>query len=153
MLSQSVEYALRAMVHLAAETPASCTTAELAKVTQVPAAYLAKIIQGLSKAGLVKSQRGAGGGVALIGSPETVTILDVVNAVDPLQRIHTCPLDLKTHGTRLCPLHRRLDNAMAEVERAFANTSLAEVLADPSQSKPLCDGEEQVIGLTDTPLR
>ena len=44
------------------------------------------------------------------GRPTEVTILDVVNAVDPIQRIKTCPLGLKTHGVRLCPLHRRMDD-------------------------------------------
>jgi hypothetical protein len=40
---------------------------------------------------------------------------------------------------RLCPLHRRLDSALAEVETAFRNTTLAEVLAEPTRSRPLCD--------------
>jgi len=141
MISQTVEYALRAVAHLASEAPASCTTQKLAEVTRVPAAYLSKVLQSLAKSGLVRSQRGIGGGVSLAVDAESLTILDVVNAVDPLQRIKSCPLDLKSHGTNLCPLHRRLDNAMAQVEAAFANTTLAEVLNDPSQPKPLCDVE------------
>lgn len=69
---------------------------------------------------------------------DKVTILEVVNAVEPLQRIKTCPLGLESHGEHLCPLHRRLDNAMAMVEKAFKFTTLAEVLAEPSRSIPLC---------------
>ena len=57
MISQSVEYALRAVVQLAYHSPNSCTTDEIAKVTQVPSAYLSKVLQGLNKAGIVKSQR------------------------------------------------------------------------------------------------
>jgi DNA-binding IscR family transcriptional regulator len=68
-----------------------------------------------------------------------VTILEVVNAVDPIRRIQSCPLDLASHGMRLCPLHRRLDNALALVEDAFRQTTLAEVLAEPGASVPLCD--------------
>ena len=45
---------------------------------------------------------------------------------------------LAAHGVRLCPLHRRLDDALALVEKAFASTTLAEVLAEPSRSVPLC---------------
>jgi Rrf2 family protein len=139
MLSQTVEYALRAVVQLAYLSPEASTTAELAKVTQVPPAYLAKVLQSLVKAGIVTSQRGIGGGVSLARDVRKLTILDIVNAVDPIKRIRTCPLDLATHGTKLCPLHRRLDAALAQVEQAFRNTTLAEVLADPGKIKPLCE--------------
>jgi len=68
-----------------------------------------------------------------------LTILDVVNAVEPIVRIRQCPLGLKTHGVRLCPLHKRMDNALAMVETAFRQTTLAEVLAEPTASHPLCE--------------
>ncbi len=139
MISQTVEYALRAVAHLASESPESRTTKQIAAATQVPAAYLSKVLQGLVKAKIVRSQRGIGGGVSLVEDPKKLTILDVINAVEPLQRITQCPLDLKSHGPNLCPLHRRLDNAMAQVEAAFAGTTLAEVLNESGQSKPLCD--------------
>lgn len=139
MFSQTVEYALRAAVDLASRGGEPATTDEVARRTQVPVAYLAKILQGLAKAGIVRSQRGVGGGVALAKPPEDLTILEVVNAVDPIRRIKTCPLKLSSHGTRLCPLHRRVDDALAAVEAAFANTTLAEVLAEPSSSVPLCE--------------
>jgi DNA-binding IscR family transcriptional regulator len=77
--------------------------------------------------------------MTLTRSPRAITILDVVNAVDPINRIKTCPLGLVGHGVRLCPLHRRLDNALAQVENAFRKTTLAEVLAEPSASVPLCE--------------
>jgi Rrf2 family protein len=139
MLSQTVEYALRAAVQLASISPRASTTAELAVVTKVPPAYLAKVLQALGKAGIVASQRGASGGVTLARLPNELTILDIVNATDPIQRIKSCPLDLKTHGTKLCPLHRRLDSALAQVEAAFRNTTLAEVLGDSGKIKPLCE--------------
>ncbi|HTN77814.1 MAG TPA: Rrf2 family transcriptional regulator [Pirellulaceae bacterium] len=139
MFSQTVEYALRAMVFLASEAPRACTTEQIADATLVPKAYLSKVLQNLSRAGLVHSQRGVGGGMTLTKTPEELTILMVVNAVEPIQRIQTCPLGLKSHGVNLCPLHRRLDNALASVEVAFAGSTLAEVLAEPTNSKPLCD--------------
>ena len=77
--------------------------------------------------------------MTLVKEPDELTILEVVNAVEPIQRIKTCPLGISTHGKRLCPLHRRMDNAMKSVEEAFAKTTLAEVLADPSRSVPLCE--------------
>lgn len=139
MLSQTVEYALRAVVHLAAEAPAARTTNQIATTTRVPKAYLSKVLQALVRAGMVHSQRGIGGGMTLTRAPEKISILDVVNSVEPIQRIRTCPLGLSAHGVRLCPLHRRLDNSLALMERAFAETTLAEILAEPSSSVPLCD--------------
>jgi Rrf2 family nitric oxide-sensitive transcriptional repressor len=139
MLSQTVEYALRAVVYLAGDADGPASTAEVAKATKVPPAYLAKVLHALVKADIVAARRGVGGGVALAKDPAKLTILEVVNAVDPIQRIKTCPLGLAAHGARLCPLHKRVDAALALVEGAFGSTTLAEVLAEPSRSKPLCD--------------
>lgn len=139
MLSQTVEYALRAVVYLATKPGETATTEEVSEKTKVPAPYLAKILQSLTKKGIVRSQRGVGGGVVLARPPEVLTILEVVNAVEPIRRIKTCPLDLAAHGVRLCPLHKRLDAAYAALESAFSETTLSELLADRSGSIPLCD--------------
>jgi Rrf2 family protein len=140
MFSQTVEYALRAVVYLAQQSPAARTTREISTATRVThQAYLAKVLQSLVRAGLVRSQRGIGGGIALARRPAEINLLDVVNAVDPIRRIDTCPLGLAGHGVRLCPLHKRLDTALGMVEKAFQQTTLAELLAEPTQSVPLCD--------------
>lgn len=138
MFSQTVEYALRAMVHLADRYPEARTTDEIAEVTRVPKPYLSKVLQGLGRAGVVKSRRGVRGGVVLTKSPTDLTILEVVEAVEPIGRIRACPLGLEAHGEHLCPLHKRLDAALEQVEVAFRKTTLAEVLAEPSRSIPLC---------------
>jgi Rrf2 family transcriptional regulator, nitric oxide-sensitive transcriptional repressor len=139
MFSRKVEYALRAMVHLAAEAPAARTVEQVAAATKGSPTFLAKIIQELVHAGLLRSQRGVGGGISLARAPAELTILEVVDAVDPIVRIDHCPLDLAAHGTNLCPLHRRMDQALATVQEAFRSTTLAEILAEPTTSVPLCD--------------
>lgn len=139
MLSQTVEYALRAVTFMATAPREAHTVDRIAEATHVPVAYLAKVMQLLVRQGIVGSRRGVGGGFALVKQPDKIRILEVVQAVDPLQRIETCPLGIAAHGKRLCPLHRRLDNALAEMERAFSSSTLAEILAEPSRSVPLCD--------------
>jgi Rrf2 family protein len=139
MISRSVEYALRAAVHLAQSAPAPRTTEQIAAATKVPPAYLVKILQSLNRAELVHSQRGLGGGITLAQAPDAITLLQIVNAVEPFLRIRKCPLGLAAHGIRLCPLHRRLDQALASVETAFAETTLDEILNEPSGSPPLCE--------------
>ena len=139
MFSQTVEYALRAVVYLADQAPEARTTDQISEATQVPKPYLSKVLQNLGRSDIVRSQRGIGGGVTLVKTPEELTILDVVDAVEPIERIVTCPLGLKSHGKHLCPLHRRMDEALAMVQEAFQKTTLAEVLAEPTQSTPLCE--------------
>src|SRR4051812_46166129 len=128
MFSQTAEYTLRIIVFLATAGGRPMTTRQIAATTRVPEGYLAKILQILSRARLVSSQRGLGGGSVLARPPAEITIYDVIEAVSPLPRIRTCPLGLPSHGTNLCPVHKKLDDAMATVETTFRNTTIAELL-------------------------
>jgi Rrf2 family protein len=139
MLSRTAEYALRTVVYLAGGAPQARTTEQIATATKVPHAYLSKVIQHLNRSGILRSQRGIGGGVSLLKQPGELTVLDVVTAVDPIRRIDDCPLGLAEHGAGLCPLHRRLDSALALVEQAFAETTLAHILADGDPKSSLCE--------------
>lgn len=140
MLSQTAEYALRAVVWLATDRRRALSTHEISSVTKVPAGYLSKVLQSLARAGLVVSAPGRQGGFLLTRSADRITVLDVVNALGGVPRIRRCPLGLRSHGVNLCPLHRRLDHAMELVEEAYASATIAELLAEPTHSKPLYDG-------------
>src|SRR3954453_7757343 len=118
MLSQTTEYALRAIVWLANTADEPQTTEQIAKATQVPSGYLSKVMQSLGRGGLVTAQRGKHGGFLLARPPHEITVLEVVNVLDPIQRIRACPLGIASHGSHLCPLHKRLDAAIAMVENA-----------------------------------
>lgn len=139
MISQTAEYALRAVVALAVRPDKPMLTRDLATLTKTPPGYLSKVLQTLGRAGLVQSQHGLGGGFVLAREVESITLYDVIQAVDPIQRIRSCPLGLANHGVKLCSLHKRLDNAMQTVEEAFRSTTLKELLAERNTSKPLCD--------------
>ncbi len=138
MLSQTVEYALRAMTHLASLPPDTALNSEtIAQHTMVPKGYLSKILRDLVVGGLVVSQRGPSGGFTIARPPERISILDVVNTVDPFDRIRQCPLGNSAH-VRLCPLHRRLDDAMAMIEQEFARTTLREILESNARTPGSC---------------
>jgi DNA-binding IscR family transcriptional regulator len=87
----------------------------------------------------VEAQRGLGGGFSLTRPLEELTVLDVINAVDPLKRIDRCPLGRSAHGRRMCALHRRLDQGIAQVEQLFGQTTIAQLLAEQPPSPPLCE--------------
>jgi Rrf2 family protein len=137
MLSQTTEYALRAAVFLARGDGSPQTSQSIAAGTRVPGHYLSKILHGLSRAGVVASQRGPHGGFTLVRPAAELTLLDVVNGVEPIRRLRGCPLGLTEHGVNLCPLHRRLDSAIAQVEEILGSTTLAAVLDRPGESVPL----------------
>ena len=138
MISQTAEYALRAVVRLAEGHPSPHTTAQIADATRTPAGYLAKVMQSLCRAGVVRSRRGQGGGFTLNIAPTALSVLKVINAVDPMQRITQCPLGSPRHSAGLCPLHRRLDEAMESVEKSFCKTTIDQLLPGAKREEAAC---------------
>jgi len=136
MISQTAEYALRAIVYLADQEAMPRTTMQIARATQVPAGYLAKVMQNLSRSRLVKSQRGINGGFTLNSEPSELSLLTVIEAVDPIRRFKECPLGI--HGVEDCPLHKKLDDVTQMVETVFRDTSIADILKAPAAEKPPC---------------
>ncbi len=140
MISQTAEYALRAVVHLANRPntePASAL--EISEAVRVPVGYLQKILRMLARAKILTAQRGSGGGFSLAKVATSISVLDVLKAAEsPPERISRCPLGLKGH-TKLCTLHRLLDDQLARAERVFAQTSIADLTSPDNEVRPLCD--------------
>ncbi len=110
----------------------------LAEKTKVPRRYLTRVLQDLAAAGIVKSLSGPKGGYELIHDPAELSILDIVNAIAPMERINSCPLGLKSH-TSLCPLHAELDRVYAEAEAAFGRVTIGQLLESTTTIVPLCE--------------
>jgi Rrf2 family protein len=138
LLSDASEYALRAVVWLAQRPGVTGKVRQIADETRATPGYLVKVLQSLAKAGILSAQRGSHGGFTLLRDPAELTVLDVINAVDPVERIHTCPLGLEAHGPDLCPMHRRIDDAMASIEASFGASTIQELITRPARSRRLC---------------
>jgi Rrf2 family protein len=123
MFSQTLEYALRAMTQVANEAPGPSTTQGLAKSADVPGAYLAKVVQTLRHGGLVTTRRGVGGGVRLSRPARRISLLDVINAVEPIGRNGGG----KRTAASLVSLDRKLNALTAQMQKSLAGTSLADV--------------------------
>jgi Rrf2 family protein len=95
------------------------------------------VLQSLAIARLVVAQRGPSGGFSLARAPETISVYEVLQAVDPLKRILTCPLNLDTHREGLCRVHAHMDRALALVEQAFREATIADLL-DPEGPLAAC---------------
>lgn len=107
MLSQSVGYAATALGYVAAAGGKAILVKEIADATNIPAPYLAKIVQTLGRAGLVTTQRGIGGGVTLARPAAEISLYDLCVAMgDPA--IHTrCMLGTaECSDERSCPAHK-----------------------------------------------
>lgn len=138
MFSQTTEYALRAVVWLAEKQGTAQTTQEIATAAQIPLGYLAKVLQTLSRAGLVTALRGKRGGFELAKPPSSISVLEIINVIEPIRRIRTCPLNLESHGQHLCALHRKIDDALASIESSFAKARLSDLISTRVR-RPLCE--------------
>ena len=96
-LSRHADYALRIVLDLAL-TP-SARIGDIAQRRRAPSAFLAKIVRGLVRAGLLRSRRGRNGGVALARPASRITVLQVIEAVDGPLALNRC-----VHGGSGCPL-------------------------------------------------
>ena len=132
LISQTAEYALRAVVFLATSNEPRVNRTDIGDATQVPQDYLTKVMRELDRAGIVMSRRGPGGGYSLNESPTEITVYDVIDAVSSVPRIEACPLGIKDH-IHLCPLHAKLDEAASHVEIAFRETKIADLI--PARAK------------------
>jgi Rrf2 family protein len=101
------------------------TVDAIAAAARLPVGYLAKIMLTLSRAGIVASQRGIHGGFSLRIPAERLTVYAVIQAIDPIERIRTCPLGIDGHGSDLCPLHRAIDSVAGGVEAMFRAMTIA----------------------------
>jgi Rrf2 family transcriptional regulator, nitric oxide-sensitive transcriptional repressor len=138
VISQTAEYALRAMTCLAAKESEPQASAVIAKETRIPRDYLSKIMRGLVRSKLVNSQRGLHGGFILARPPHLISIHDVIQSVDPSSSLNRCPIGAHKrrrcplHGVdtgQLCPLHRLLKSTFDRVDDVFRKSSLADLKA------------------------
>lgn len=129
LLSRRCEYALRAMIYLAGQAAGSPhTLRELSDTLALPHAFLAKAMRDLAEAGLVVSQPGTGGGVALAKPAAETHLKEVVLALDGPGLFETCVLRLPGCGEDVpCPLHRDWVRARTSIERMLSTTTLADL--------------------------
>lgn len=137
MISQTAEYALRAIVHLAQTHPIPQTAACIAERTHVPVPYLSKVMQSLARAGLVSSQRGLHGGFVLVRKAAAFSVLEVITAVEPLHHVRCCPLRIDGHR-ELCMLHATLEEAVRRTEEVYAATTIERLLEERDGARALC---------------
>lgn len=129
-ITRQADYALRAMLYLSKLEPGQrAATSQIAVVQRIPPSFLAKIISQLAIAGLIHTSRGARGGVSLARSPEAISILEVVEAIDGPIALNECS---QTPGScpfgDECPLRSLWCGTQNELVEKLRKTTFASIM-------------------------
>jgi Rrf2 family protein len=105
-LSTQADYAVRTVYELARHEPGAIVqTREIAAAQHLPEQYLAKVIQSLARAGLLRTSRGNQGGVSLTRPPAQISVREVFEAVDGPLELHRCGQRPEPCGAVPCGTH------------------------------------------------
>ena len=129
-ITRQADYAMRAVAYLTELGPdRRAATSQIAEDRQIPPSFLAKIVSQLSVAGLLQTSRGARGGVSLARSPEEISFLEVVEAIDGPILINECVLDVSAcvFG-ETCALRPVFCDAQADLVNRLETTSFDSVI-------------------------
>ena len=132
-ITRQADYAMRAVLYLSElGSDRRAATSQIAQEKQIPPSFLAKIVSQLSVAGLLQTSRGARGGVSLARSPEDISLLEVVEAIDGPIQLNECVADggVCVFGDS-CTLRPVFCDAQAELVARLEGTSFGE-LAQPN---------------------
>jgi Rrf2 family protein len=130
---QKLEYAMRAMIELAASagTDTLVSAREVAERQQIPVRFLEQQLGALSRAGLVQSFRGAGGGCRLARAPETITVGQIADAIEGQIYPVFClePSDHTCFADSRCGLQGFWADVAGAVQDVFDATTVADLVA------------------------
>ena len=150
-MSGGVEWALHCCVALtAAEQPVPA--ARLAALHDVSPSYLAKQMQDLSRAGLVRSVQGQAGGYVLTRAPDDITILDVVEAVDGAAPAFVCT-EIRQRGPlaaapEACERPCAINRAMTAADAAWRASLRTVTIGDLAREVTATNGPEIIAGIS-----
>ena len=137
-ITRQADYAVRAVVYLAQlGSDQRAATSQIAEEQQIPPSFLAKIVSQLSVAGLLQTSRGARGGVSLARSPEQISLLEVVEAIDGPILLNECVSNsgICTFGDT-CPMRPVWCDAQAELVGRLKDTTFNNLVSGNGSSHP-----------------
>lgn len=129
-ISEAVSLAIHAVIVTALKKDERISTTEIASAIEASEAHLSKVMQRLVKAGIVKSNRGPGGGFVLGEKPSKIRLLDIYIAIEGSFPHSNCLFEKKVCGKRSCFLGDFLRNINAECSDYFKNTTVGDLLKE-----------------------
>ena len=130
LLSRSCEYALQALLYIAAQPDGQYVlTREIAEQRGLAYHFLSKVLQSLVKSRLLESQKGRGGGFALAKPANEITLLEVIHAIEGPDFLDGCVLGLpRCDASKPCPVHDQWAGAKEKIHNMFADQTVAQLL-------------------------
>lgn len=105
-ITRQTDYAIRCVLYLAEHPDEVKVVDEIAKAKSIPKVFLAKILQKLSKAGIVRSYRGVKGGFELARRPKQISLLDIIEAIEGPVAMNICAIDRRLcNMSNSCSVH------------------------------------------------
>jgi Rrf2 family protein len=131
MITRTGLHAVRAMAALARlPEGAYAGAAGIAREIGAPPNYLSKLLQNLAREGLVRSQKGLGGGFRLARDPRSISLLDVVEPIEQVSRWSGCVLGHRDCSDEVpCAIHDRWKRVRTDYLRMLRQTTIADLLA------------------------
>ena len=131
-LKVSTDYAIRIVYYLALKGD-TATSSEISGQMGIPQSVIATLATPLQKAGLLTTQRGAGGGFALCRRPEDISLYAIINAMEGTTRINRC-LEVdgfcSRNGVPTCPVHKFYSHIQSYLDAAFQDKTIASLMED-----------------------
>lgn len=135
--SRSAEYAIRAFVYLA-QVPEGkyAMVKNIAEQSEIPTHFLAKILQQLARKGFLRSSKGPTGGFALRKSPDDITLLEIVDAIDGLAEYERCPSGMtECNDEAPCGMHESWKELRSRIIGYLEGTTISDVARSLQQKR------------------
>lgn len=130
-VTRKMDYGLRILLILGCRPNDRLTSEALAETIEVPRQFTLKIAQSLTKAGLIKAQRGVGGGIQLARAPETITLRDIFNATDTPRALNECIINPSIcDRAQYCAPHQTLRDIQVMLDQRLTEITLDELIRD-----------------------
>jgi Rrf2 family protein len=133
MFSKACEYAIRAALYISTKSVdgSKLGIKEIAKEIDSPAHFTAKILQTLTREGIISSIKGPNGGFFLDPKAKPVPLTSIVKAIDGENILHSCSLGLKECSDRFpCPIHHDIKAYKERLRQIMKEKTLQQLGSD-----------------------
>lgn len=128
-ITRETDYAIRCVLHLSESSHEITMVDEIARARSIPKSFLAKILQKLTKAKIVKSFRGVNGGFQLAKRPKEINLLDVIEAIEGTVAMNRCAIDKRMCSfSNSCSVHPVWVEMRKLVENKLMGYSFAQLV-------------------------
>ncbi|MBO0340285.1 MAG: Rrf2 family transcriptional regulator [Bacteroidota bacterium] len=131
MLSNSSKYAIKGVLYLALNSNAhhKVLVRDIFEIVHVPEAYLAKLLQELSRHNIISSTRGPGGGFYLSEKDRKHTLMDIVKVIDGEKRVNSCVMGIrKCDMNNPCVLHKLVGANKTKFIQVLERTTILDLI-------------------------